>query len=112
MTFDPSNSVIATRETRAMTAPQIVASLAKLEGWKLSGDGAAIAIEKTFAFPNFMKSMAFANAIAFIAERHQHHPELQLTYTTCTVLFRTHDVSGITHKDFACAALVDALITN
>jgi 4a-hydroxytetrahydrobiopterin dehydratase len=78
MTSDPSNSVIATRETRAMTAPQIVASLAKLEGWKLSGDGAAIAIEKTFAFPDFMKSMAFANAIAFIADRRHHHPELQL----------------------------------
>jgi 4a-hydroxytetrahydrobiopterin dehydratase len=94
----------------ALSATQIIASLAKTEGWKLHGDGADIAIEKTYRFENFLKTMSFVNAIAYIAEQQDHHPELLLTYSTCSVRFNTHDVQGVSKSDFECAALVDALI--
>lgn len=95
-----------------LSATQVIAALAKLQGWKLHGDGADVAIEKTFAFKNHLRTMAFVNAIAYIAEQQNHHPELLVRYNTCSVRFNTHDVQGITQSDFACAALVDALISS
>lgn len=93
----------------AQSATQIIASLAKLEGWKLHSDGADVAIEKTFAFRNYLRTMAFANAVAYMAEQQNHHPELLVRYGSCSVRYNTHDAGGITHSDFECAALVDAL---
>ena len=103
------NSPLAHVRT-ALTATQIIASLAKVEGWKLHGDGADVAIEKTYRFDNFLKTMAFVNALAYIAEQQDHHPELLVTYGSCSVRFNTHDVHGVSRSDFECAALVDALL--
>ncbi len=94
----------------ALTATQIIASLAKTEGWKLHGDGADVAIEKTYCFDNFLKTMSFVNAVAFLSEQQDHHPELLVTYSSCSVRFNTHDVHGVSRSDFECAALVDALV--
>ena len=52
---------------RAATATEIVAALSQLDGWKLTGDGADVAIEKTFTFANYFETIAFVNALAFIA---------------------------------------------
>lgn len=99
------------RPARQVLSPtQIIASLAKLDGWKLHGDGADLAIEKTFTFKNYLRTMAFVNAVAYVAEQQDHHPELLVQYSSCSVRFNTHDVKGITQTDFACAALIDALL--
>ena len=95
---------------KALTATQLIASLAKIDGWKLYGDGADLAIEKTFAFGNFLQTMAFANAVAYIAEQNDHHPAMLVQWGSCSVRFNTHDVNGISNTDFECAALVDALV--
>ncbi|MEY2860320.1 MAG: hypothetical protein RLZ68_1358 [Pseudomonadota bacterium] len=94
----------------ALTATQLIASLAKTDGWKLHGDGADLAIEKTFVFASYLKVMAFANAVAYIAEQRDHHPALLVQWSSCSVRFNTHDLGGISHTDFECAALVDALV--
>jgi 4a-hydroxytetrahydrobiopterin dehydratase len=94
---------------QVLSATQVINGLAKLDGWKLYGDGADVAIEKTFVFKNFLRTMSFVNALAFIAEQQDHHPALLVQYASCSVRFNTHDVHGITQTDFACAALVDAL---
>lgn len=99
---------------RALSATEVVKQLSQLNGehalgWRLI-DGA---LEKTFKFPDFHRSMGFANAVAFIANREDHHPDLQLSYGHCTVRFNTHDVAeggGISVSDFFCAAQVDALL--
>ncbi|MDO8251281.1 MAG: 4a-hydroxytetrahydrobiopterin dehydratase [Rhodoferax sp.] len=96
---------------RALTATEIVANLAKLEGWTLTGDGAAVAIEKTYTFANYYETISFVNAVAFIANAQDHHPDLSVHFNRCVVRFNTHDVSGISMTDFDCAALVDALLT-
>jgi 4a-hydroxytetrahydrobiopterin dehydratase len=95
---------------RALTATEIVANLAKLEGWTLTGDGAAVAIEKTFTFTNYYQTMAFVNAVAFIAHVQDHHPDLSVHFNRCVVRFNTHDVLGISVTDFDCATQVDALL--
>lgn len=94
----------------ALTGSQVVTQLAKLEGWKLTGDGPAVAIEKTFEFSDFHQTMSFVNAIAFIANRQNHHPDLSIQFGRCHVRFNTHDVGGISAADFKCAAALDALL--
>jgi 4a-hydroxytetrahydrobiopterin dehydratase len=93
-----------------LSATQVISGLAKLSDWKLHGDGAQVAIEKNYTFKNYLCTIAFVNAIAYIAEQQDHHPELLVRYSSCSVRFNTHDVQGITQADFACAALVDALL--
>lgn len=95
---------------RALSATEIVTQLTQLngdaaQGWKLI-DGA---LEKTYNFANFHETMAFVNALAWIAHREDHHPDLALGYSRCTVRFNTHDVNGISVSDFHCASAVDAL---
>lgn len=96
---------------RALTATEVVTQLAQLQGWTLAGDGAAVAIEKTFAFANYYDTMAFVNAVAFIAHVQDHHPDLSVHFKRCVVRFNTHDVGGLSVTDFECAAQVDALLT-
>ncbi len=74
------------------------------------GDGADLAIEKTFPFPGYLQTMAFANAVAFIAESSEHYPELLVQSQQCSVRWNTREVQGISAADFACAAQVDALL--
>jgi 4a-hydroxytetrahydrobiopterin dehydratase len=95
---------------RSLSATEIVAALARLEGWKLGGDGDSVAIEKTFRFNNYFETMAFANAVALVAHRQDHHPEMVVNFNRCLVRLNTHDVGGISATDFDCAAQIDALL--
>jgi 4a-hydroxytetrahydrobiopterin dehydratase len=95
---------------KALSATAIVAALAKLEGWRLTGDGADVAIEKTYTFANYYETISFVNALAFIANAQDHHPDLSVHYGRCVVRFNTHDVKGISDTDFDCAAQIDALL--
>lgn len=94
----------------AMTASEIVSALAKREGWTLSGEGPTLAITKTFTFANYYQTIAFVNAVAFVAHVSDHHPELSVSFNRCVVRFNTHDVGGISGTDFKCAGAVDALL--
>ncbi|HCE29470.1 MAG TPA: 4a-hydroxytetrahydrobiopterin dehydratase [Comamonadaceae bacterium] len=95
---------------RALTATEVVAKLAQLEGWSLSGDGAHVAIEKTYRFANYHETIAFVNAVAFIAHTEDHHPDLSVHYDRCVVRLNTHDVGGISPTDIDCATRFDALL--
>jgi 4a-hydroxytetrahydrobiopterin dehydratase len=96
---------------RALSATEIVSQLSKLNGeqalgWRLI-DGA---LEKSFRFKDFHHSIGFVNAVAFIANAENHHPDLAVSFSHCTVRFSTHDVNGISVSDFLCASKVDALL--
>lgn len=95
---------------RALTATEVVAKLSQLSGWRLAGDGADVAIEKTFVFGNYFETLAFVNAAAFIAHRLDHHPELLVSYSACSVKFNSHDIGGLSARDFIAAAQIDALL--
>ena len=96
---------------KALSATEIVTQLSKLNGeqalgWRLI-DGA---LEKTYTFKNYFETMGFVNALAFIANAEDHHPELAVSYGKCSVRFNTHDVNGISVSDFFCASKVEALL--
>lgn len=67
------------------------------------------AIEKSYDFSDFHHTMAFVNAVAWIAHRADHHPDLSVHYGRCVVRYSTHSAGGITALDFDGAAAVDAL---
>ena len=81
--------------------------LAKIHGWELDEKGREI--RRNFSFKNFYHTMAFVNAIAWIANRENHHPDLEVSYQHCLVRFSTHAINGLSENDFICAAKINAL---
>ena len=92
--------------TPALNSSEVSKLLKSLDGWAL-GDAA---ISREFKFKNFYETMAFVNAVAWIANREDHHPDLEVGYNRCLVKFSTHSVGGLSQNDFICAAKVDQLL--
>ena len=69
-------------------------------------------LRRTFEFKNYWRTMAFVNAVAWIAHTEDHHPDLEVGYNTCVVRYSTHSVGGLSDNDFICAAKVDDLVRN
>lgn len=90
-------------------APEAVRELLRAlhADWQLAADGRSIA--RTFEFINFYRTMAFANAVAWVANSEDHHPDLEIGYSRCLVRWWTHAAGGLTENDFICAAKVDLL---
>jgi 4a-hydroxytetrahydrobiopterin dehydratase len=86
-------------------AARTASLLALLPEWEVSGEG----IAKTYRFRDYHHTMAFVNAVAWIAHREDHHPDLEVGYNRCRVFFSTHDVGGLSENDFICAAKVERL---
>lgn len=82
--------------------------LAELDpGWSLNQAGDAIT--RSFSFRNYYRTIAFVNALAWVAHNQDHHPDLNVGYNRCQVTFSTHSVGGLSENDFICAAHIDAL---
>ena len=90
--------------------PEAEILLAQLNpGWGLSEDARHIA--RTFRFKSYYKTIAFVNAVAWIANTEDHHPDLEVAYGSCLVRYTTHAIRGLSENDFICAAKIDALDT-
>jgi 4a-hydroxytetrahydrobiopterin dehydratase len=85
---------------------QVRALLAKLPGWELADNE----LVRVYSFKNYYQTVSFVNAVAWLAHREDHHPDLSFGYKTCTVRYSTHAVGGLSENDFICAAKVDALL--
>ncbi|GHH51087.1 MULTISPECIES: 4a-hydroxytetrahydrobiopterin dehydratase [Gammaproteobacteria] len=81
--------------------------LPQVPGWELAENGNALT--RTFAFRDYYHTMAFVNALAWIAHREDHHPDLGVHYDRVVARFSTHDVGGLSENDFICAAKASAL---
>lgn len=88
-----------------LSADELAAHLAALPGWQDGGDR----IVRTFTFANYHETIAFVNALAFVAHREYHHPDLSVHYARCVVAFGTHDAGGVTLNDAICAAKAERL---
>jgi 4a-hydroxytetrahydrobiopterin dehydratase len=88
-----------------LTDADVQAILPSLPGWSLAKE----AIVKTFNFKNYYETMAFVNAVAWIANREDHHPDMEVSYNKCIVHYSTHSVGGLSSNDFICAAKVEML---
>jgi 4a-hydroxytetrahydrobiopterin dehydratase len=92
----------------ALDSSRIQALLAQVEGWQLSEDSQSI--QRRFEFKGFYKTVAFINAMAWIANQEGHHPDFSAGYNFCEVTFTTHELGGLSENDFICAARVNALL--
>ncbi len=92
----------------ALSSTEIADLMHRLPGWGLSQDGTAIT--KDFKFDDFRHTLGFINAVGFMANHEDHHPDLTAGYGHCQLLWSTHDVGGLSLNDFICAARVEALL--
>lgn len=81
--------------------------LTKLQSWEVNANNTVIS--RRFIFKGFYKTMAFVNAIAWIANQENHHPDMEVGYNYCLVKYTTHAIHGLSENDFICAAKIDAL---
>lgn len=78
------------------------------EGWSMNED--CTEITQKFVFKGYYKTMAFVNAVAYIAHQEKHHPDLEVSYQHCVVRFTTHAMNDLSENDFICAAKVNQLL--
>ena len=94
----------------ALTPAQAEEMLAGLDcDWMLNDD--ATLIERAFTFPAFSRTIAFVNAVAFIATTEGHHPFVRFGYGDCRVAYKTTAIDGLSENDFICAAKIDRLLS-
>ena len=94
---------------RALTEAEIRARLASaLPKWALN-DGA---IARSYRFAEWKGTIMALNAVAFLAEAANHHPDLTASYNRLGVRLSTHDVGGISEKDFSLAGEIEKILGN
>lgn len=91
----PDNKALPPSEIRRLLTP----------GWEQHDQ----VISKTYSFENYYQTIAFVNAVAWMAHREDHHPDLTVSYNRCRVAYTTHAINGLSANDFICAAKADAL---
>jgi 4a-hydroxytetrahydrobiopterin dehydratase len=79
--------------------------IAALPGWEHADNQ----LVKTFRFADYYRTIAFVNAVAYVAHRQDHHPDLSVHYNRVVVTYSTHDAGGVTLNDCICAAKVEIL---
>jgi 4a-hydroxytetrahydrobiopterin dehydratase len=87
-----------------LDSPQIKSSLATVPDWKKKGSS----IVRTYQFKDFVVAMKFVNAVAKLAEKTQHHPDIDIRWNKVSLSLTTHDVGGLSEKDFAAAIRFDS----
>jgi 4a-hydroxytetrahydrobiopterin dehydratase len=85
-----------------LTQARVAELMPEIPGWELVEEGRALC--RTFRFDNYYQTLAFVNALAYIAHHEDHHPDLGVHYDRAVVRYSTHDVGGLSENDFICAA--------
>ena len=93
---------------KKLESSEIQTLLSKLDNWQVNRENTEIS--RIFNFKNYGKTMAFANAVAWIAHQEGHHPDMEVSYNRCVVRYSTHDLQGLSQNDFVSAAKVDQLL--
>jgi 4a-hydroxytetrahydrobiopterin dehydratase len=89
-----------------LSEAEIAEGLAQLAGWTRQG-GAGDALVKSYTFKTFAEGIRFVDRVAVAADQADHHPDIDVRWTTVTMTLSTHSAGGLTHRDFALAPLID-----
>jgi len=81
---------------------QVAAAVANLDGWEHTGGTLRRAVE----FASFLDGIDAVRAVADLAERADHHPDIDIRWRTVTFTLVTHSAGGITEKDIALAGQI------
>jgi 4a-hydroxytetrahydrobiopterin dehydratase len=87
------------------TPGEIKSALASVPEWTRQG----IAITRRYQFKDFPAAIKFVNAVAKLAEKAWHHPDIDIRWNKVTLILTTHDEGGLTEKDFALAKKFDRI---
>lgn len=90
---------------KLLTDSEITKALSGLNKWNLAGKE----IRKTFEHHDFVHAMGFVNSVALLAEKANHHPDIDVRWNKVTLTLSTHSAGGLTEKDFALASQIDKL---
>lgn len=82
-----------------LTASQIKTALASVPDWQKRDK----TITRTFVSKDFPAAIKFVNAVAKLAEKAWHHPDIDIRWNKVTLVLTTHDAGGLTKKDFTLA---------
>ena len=88
-----------------LKASQIKAALAKVPEWEKRD----ATIARTFQFKDFVAAIRFVAAVAKLAEKAWHHPDIDIRWNKVTLTLSTHSEGGLTEKDFKLARQFDRL---
>ena len=88
-----------------LTDPQITAELAAVPAW--TRDGGSITTVSTRA--DFRDALLYVGAVAYLAEKANHHPDIAIAWNKVTLTLSTHSAGGLTANDFALARQISAL---
>ncbi|MDG6778436.1 4a-hydroxytetrahydrobiopterin dehydratase [Thiomicrorhabdus sp. zzn3] len=94
--------------SKSLIIPTIESNLSQLRGWEAPLNYAEI--NKTFQFKNYYQTVAFVNAVTWLANKEDHHPEICFGYNQCRITLTTHNAKGLTMNDMIMAAKIDALL--
>ena len=85
-----------------MSSTEVKTALSTLPDWKKRGDS----IRREFEFEDFAGAMRFVNRVAKLAEKANHHPDIDIRWNKVTLTLSTHDAGGLTQKDFDLAGQI------
>jgi 4a-hydroxytetrahydrobiopterin dehydratase len=91
--------------TPKLTNAEIDERLRSLDSWKIAGGK----LHREFAFESFVEAFGFMSSVALLAERMNHHPDWSNGYNKVVIDLVSHDVKGLSQRDFDLAAAIDAL---
>ena len=110
-TSDPANRHCTPLDgdTAPLTRGQAEALMQDLhDDWSIDASGKEIS--RSFKFKNYYQTMAFVNAMAWVAHAEDHHPDIEVGYNRCLIRYSTHSVGGLSENDFICSEKIDALL--
>ena len=90
-----------------MDPEEITTQLTELTHWNRDEDSGGIV--RRFEFPQFADAIQFVNRIATVADEHDHHPDIDIRYRRLKIVLVSHDVGGLSSRDFKMAKLIDEL---
>ena len=88
--------------------PEILARLPMAKGWERHGD----MLVRTWQFPSFRRALEFVQYAGTIIDKTEHYPDLIVTYRTVRIEISTHDVGGLTERDFTLVAAINEIPTD
>ncbi len=91
-----------------LSPDRVARLLPQVPGWTLDAGGTALS--RRFEFSDFSRSIAFVNALAWLANGQGHHPDFTVSAYHCTVNFTTHAIGGLSENDFICAARLNRIM--
>lgn len=95
----------ATEKSPRLSQSEISRYLTEVAGWSQKG----VTIQKSYVFKDFKNAISFVNQVAEVAEKEDHHPDIEIYYNKIILTLWTHVVKGLTENDFILAAKIEAI---